>query len=45
MDVQDIFEMLTDSGHPNGDNPDPHGAYEKVLRTFNAHFLPKVNIP
>ena len=45
MDVQDLFETLTDPGHPEKVTPDPHNAYEKALRTLDAHFLSKLDIP
>ena len=45
MDVQDIFETLTDPGHPDGTTPDPHNVYEKAVRTLDAHFLPKLDTP
>ena len=40
MDVQDIFKNLTDPGHPENTDPDPHNVYEKALRTLDAYFLP-----
>ena len=44
--VQDLFETLQDPGPPPGhvgeDNAD---AYEKTVRTLNAYFSPRANIP
>lgn len=45
QEVQDIFENLTDPGHPAGVDPDPHDAYQKAMRTLDAHFSPKMNVP
>ena len=45
IDVQDIFESLTDPGHPENTDPDPHNVYEIVLRTLDAYFLPSTNEP
>ena len=45
IDVQDIFESLTDPGHPENTDPDPHNVYEIALRTLDAYFLPSTNEP
>ena len=45
MDVQDVFETLTDPGHPDEVDPDPHNIYERALRTLDSHFIPTINAP
>ena len=44
MDVQYVFETLTDPGHPDEVDPDPHDIYERALRTLDSHFIPTVNM-
>ena len=42
MEVQEIFETLTDPGAPAGEDDD---AYTAALRTLDAYFTPQVNVP
>ncbi|KAL9988936.1 hypothetical protein ACROYT_G003432 [Oculina patagonica] len=42
MEVQDIFETLTDPGAPEGEDDN---VYKAALRTFDAYFTPQVNVP
>jgi len=42
MDVQDIFETLTDPGAPGGGT---ENEYLGALRMLDAYFLPQVNVP
>ena len=42
MEVQEIFETLTDPGAPVGEDDD---AYKAALRTLDAYFTPQVNVP
>ena len=42
MEVQDIFETLTDPGVPAGTEDD---VYKAALRTLDAYFTPQVNVP
>ena len=37
------FESLTDPGHPENKDPDPHNVYEIALRTLDAYFLLSTN--
>ena len=41
MDVQDIFETLTDPGAPEGGTDN---GYLAVLRMLDGYFLPQVNV-
>jgi len=42
MEVQDIFETLTDPGAPDGEDDN---VYKAALRTLDAYFTPQVNVP
>lgn len=42
MEVQEIFETLTDPGVPEGEDDD---VYKAALRTLDAYFTPQVNVP
>ena len=42
MEVQEIFETLTDPGAPEGEDDD---VYKAALRTLDAYFTPQVNVP
>ena len=42
MEVQEIFEKLTDPGAPEGEDDD---VYKAALRTLDAYFTPQVNVP
>ena len=42
MEVQDIFETLTDPGAPARQEDD---VYNAALRTLDAYFTPQVNVP
>ena len=42
MEVQDIFETLTDPGAPAGQEDD---VYKAALRILDAYFTPQVNVP
>ena len=42
MEVQEIFETLTDPGAPDGDDDD---VCKDALRTLDAYFTPQVNVP
>ena len=42
MDVQEVFETLTDPGAPTGETDND---YKAALRTLDAYFTPQVNIP
>ena len=42
MEVQEIFETLTDPGAPAGEDDN---AYKAALRTLDAYFTPQVNVP
>ena len=44
MEVQDLFETLADPGVPEGEADDAN-AYQKTVRTLDAHLIPQVNIP
>ena len=41
MEVQDIFETLTDPGVPEGTGD----VYTAALRTLDAYLTPQVNVP
>ena len=42
MEVQEIFETLTDPGVPEGEEDN---VYNAALRTLDAYFTPQVNVP
>ena len=42
MEVQEIFETLSNPGGPEGEEDD---IYKAALRTLNADFTPQVNVP
>ena len=42
MEVQDIFETLTDPGVPEEEDND---VYKAALWTLDAYFTPQVNVP
>ena len=42
MEVQEIFETLTDTGAPEGEDDD---VCKAALRTLDAFFIPQVNVP
>lgn len=43
MEVQGIFETLTDPGVPEGEEED--NVYKAALRTLDAYLTPQVNVP
>ena len=42
MEVQEVFETLTDPDAPAGEDDD---AYKAAPRTLDAYFTPQVNVP
>lgn len=44
LEVQDIYETLTDPGVPSG-GADTADEYGKVIRTLDSYFKPQANIP
>ena len=42
MEIQEIFETLTDPGVPEGEEDN---VYNAALRTLDAYFSPQVNVP
>lgn len=45
MEVQDLFETLKDPGNGSEGTEDRASEYEKAIRTLDAYFTPKINVP